>query len=124
VTAPVVWFEIVVQQFERAKRFYAELLGWGFERLEGYDEEYWTVSIPSSPIGGALAKSNSVRRPGGGSVVYVQVDDLETMVDAATKLGGVVIVPPKLITPTAGSFAVVADLDGNHIGFFKNEDLS
>jgi len=50
--------------------------------------------------------------------VYVQVDDLQAYLDKANQLGGKTLVPPVEI-PEPGSFAWLADLDGNIIGLWK-----
>jgi hypothetical protein len=48
----------------------------------------------------------------------VQVDDLQAYLDKANQLGGKTLVPPVEI-PGQGSFAWLADLDGNIIGLWK-----
>lgn len=119
-TAAVVWFEIVVTDFEQAKRFYGQLLGWQFEQLEGYDEEYWTTVGAARGINGALTGATADRRPGGGAVVYVDVDDLEGAVGRALELGARQVQGPRIITPEDGRFAIVADPDGNHLGLVSS----
>ena len=119
VPAAVIWFEIVVEDFDRAKAFYGGLLGWSFELLEGYAEEYWAFAHETTGgIAGALTKASQARRPGGGGVVYAMVPELEAAVARAVELGAVEVQGPTLITETAGSFALVADPDGNHLGLF------
>jgi uncharacterized protein len=49
---------------------------------------------------------------------YVQVDDLQAYLNKANQLGGKTLVPPVEI-PGQGSFAWLADLDGNIIGLWK-----
>jgi predicted enzyme related to lactoylglutathione lyase len=51
--------------------------------------------------------------------VYVEVDDLQAYLDKASLLGGKTLVPPVEI-PGQGSFAWLADLDGNIIGLWKS----
>jgi hypothetical protein len=116
---PVIWFEIYVSDFERAKRFYGDLFGWKFEPLTEYDAEYWTISTSEKGLGGALVK----REPGAPAspsvVIYVHVDDLDHAVDEACKLGASVHRGRTLITKTAGSFVLVRDPDGNILGLWS-----
>jgi uncharacterized protein len=49
--------------------------------------------------------------------VYVQVDDVKAYLDKAVSLGGKMLLPPVSI-PT-GTFAWMADPDGNTIGLWK-----
>jgi predicted enzyme related to lactoylglutathione lyase len=49
--------------------------------------------------------------------IYVQVDDLQACLDKAISLGGKMLVPPVEIP--AGTFAWLADPDGNIIGLFR-----
>ena len=118
--APITWFELAVHDFERAKAFYGRLLGWEFAALDGYDEEYWVAVTGSSEgIRGGLTRATDRRQPGGGGVVYAQVDDLDAALSAAVELGSSVVQPLRLITAEDGRFAVVTDPDGNHLGLFQ-----
>lgn len=49
--------------------------------------------------------------------IYMQVDDLQAYLDKAISLGGKMLVPPVEIP--AGTFAWLADPDGNIIGLFR-----
>ena len=51
---------------------------------------------------------------------YVQVDDLQSYLNRAEELGGKTLVPPVEI-PT-GSFAWMADPDGNIVGLWKPKE--
>ena len=53
------------------------------------------------------------------TIFYVEVDDVKAYLDKAAALGGKTLVPP-IKTPT-GTFAWLADLDGNTIGLFRPE---
>ena len=51
------------------------------------------------------------------TIFYVQVDDVQSYLDKAGALGGKTLVPPVDI-PT-GTFAWLADPDGNTVGLWK-----
>jgi predicted enzyme related to lactoylglutathione lyase len=51
--------------------------------------------------------------------VYIDVDDLEGAVAAATANGGSVITPPSDI-PGQGRYAAVSDPEGNEVGLYQD----
>ena len=52
--------------------------------------------------------------------LYVEVDDLQTFLDKAKRLGGKELMPPTVI-PNFVTIAMFADPDGNIIGLVKAE---
>ncbi len=110
--APVIHFEIGVKDIEKAKKFYGPLLGWEFQ-------EYGPAAMvmPTAPgIGGHI---NSLgHEPHQYVTFYAQVPDLAVTLAHAQKLGGRTIVPPTDV-PGMGSFAWLADPEGNVIGLWK-----
>ncbi len=110
---PVVHFEFGCRNTARAEEFFSKLFGWKIER-----------SGPASMIdtggqGGINGHITSLgHEPHNYVTVYVQVDDLQPYLDKAQALGGETLVPPVEI-PGAGSFAWMADPDGNTIGLWK-----
>lgn len=114
---PVVWFEIAVEDLERAKRFYNGMFGWTFERLEGHEPAYWTIRTEKGPAGG-LVLQDEWRQPSGGVVLYVEVADLQRLAERALDLGGGLVQGSKRITPEAGSFALIHDPEGNLLGLW------
>ncbi|HEX2299202.1 MAG TPA: VOC family protein [Pseudonocardiaceae bacterium] len=79
------YIELTVTDLERAKRFYAEAFGWGFN---GYGPEYAGIRSPhesASEVGG-LRLDRQVRA--GGPLVLLHSADLDQSVDAVTSAGG------------------------------------
>ena len=121
---PVGWFEIYVQDMDRAKPFYENVLSRTLEALappgaDGSDMEMW--AFPMQPIGsgagGALAKMDGFG-PGGGSnsvLVYFSCADCAVQADLAAWNGGEVV-KPKLSIGAYGHIAIVKDSEGNLIG--------
>ena len=117
----VIWFEIWVSDLERAKVFYTGMFGWKYEPLAEYDaESYWQILAgDAAAVNGALVGGPDRDRPAGrGTVLYIHVDDLEESLDRARMMGGSLVQGRTKITDTAGSFAIVADPDGNHLGLW------
>jgi predicted enzyme related to lactoylglutathione lyase len=118
----VIWFEIWVRDLDRAKAFYTALFGWRYEALAGYDaDRYWEI-VPGESAGVNGALVHDPARPaaaaGRSTLVYVHVDDLDAAVERAVAAGGTLVQGRKKITETAGSFALVADPEGNELGLW------
>ncbi len=105
----------VVQDMERALYFYRDVVGLA---LKFQDGDRWTqfdvagaALALSSPAEGAVA-------PGGGSVVTLEVDDLEaTALALAAK--GVETVRPMRDMGTHGRTMTIRDPDGNVIQLYQ-----
>ena len=106
--------EFPADDIERAKRFYGAVAGWEFSEMEGLPN-YWLFRT-SDTAGGGLGKrgetvANDVR-------VYIDVDNLEEAIAAASANGGKVVTPPSPV-PGFGRYAAVLDPEGNEIGLFE-----
>jgi len=104
------WFDISTPDAARARHFYQELFSWPVTLI---DETYALVGDlggqPAGGIGQAGASSPYV-----GIVVYFPVDNVDTALARAEKLGGRRVLEP-VDTPVS-RIAVFTDPDGNRIG--------
>jgi predicted enzyme related to lactoylglutathione lyase len=109
---PVVHFEIGVQDMARAEAFYAALFGWKISN-DG------PASMIDTEAGGGINGhiTSLGHEPHHYVTFYVAVDDVKAYLDKAESLGAKTLVPPVDI-PT-GTFAWLADPDGNAIGLWK-----
>lgn len=117
----VIWFEIWVSDLERAKSFYTGMFGWKYEPLAEYDAEaYWQILAgDAAAVNGALVGSPDRDTPKGRtSLLYMHVKDLEESADRARRLGGTVVQGRTKISDSGGSFAIVADPEGNELGLW------
>jgi predicted enzyme related to lactoylglutathione lyase len=107
--------EFPADDIERAKRFYGAVAGWEFSEMDGMPGYFLFRTGPGSG-GGVGMRGESV-----GSVVrvYIDVEDLEAAIAAATANGGTVVTPPS-DTPGQGRYAAVNDPEGNEIGLFES----
>jgi predicted enzyme related to lactoylglutathione lyase len=127
----ITWFEIYVDDMERAKRFYNELFGWQFSQMEGAPTEYWMVNTgEGSPGGGFMKRSDIPGAPPDASsstasypqtVLYPTVDNLAETLAKAERLGGTTLKPPTLIDAENGSFAILQDSERNALGLWSTE---
>lgn len=116
--APIVHFELGFKDIERAKSFYGPLLGWEFS---SYGPAAMISNVgqgggPAMGIGGHL--SSLGHPPHNYCVVYALVENLETRIEHATKLGGSCVIPPTEV-PGMGHFAWLKDPEGNLFGLWK-----
>lgn len=115
---PVVWFEIYVQDMERAKRFYETVLATKLDKLDTPDPslEMWTfpMSMEKSGASGALCKMNGMKS-GGSTLVYFACDDCAVEAARVAKAGGK-LDKPKFSIGQYGHIALAVDPDGNMFG--------
>ena len=114
-TGTISHIEFPADDIERAKRFYAAVAGWDFNEMEGIPG-YWLFRTAPETGGDLGVRGETV---GDAVRVYIDVDDLEGAVEAATANGGSVITPPSDI-PGQGRFAAVRDTEGNEIGLYQD----
>lgn len=102
----------MVDDVERAKRFYRAVFGWQFSDTPGY-----TFVDPGDGVrGGMMAKPAKVPMPA--LNVYFRVDDIAKSLRDVVESGGTVLAPPMEI-PGVGTFAVFADPDQIPIGILQ-----
>ncbi|MBX3630270.1 MAG: VOC family protein [Nitrosomonas sp.] len=117
---PVGWFEIYVQNIERAKAFYENTFQVTFERLESSDNtdiELWAfpmdMNIPGSS--GAIVKMDGKDSGTGGTIIYFSCADCAVEAIRALQHGGR-IQQEKMSIGEYGFIALVFDTEGNMIG--------
>ena len=114
---PVGWFEIYVQDMERAKAFYQNTFQVTLERLESPGIELWAFPMqPEKPgCAGALAKMDGKDSGGGGTIVYFSCEDCAVQATRAVQNGGK-IQKKRMSIGQYGFIALVFDTEGNMIG--------
>ena len=116
------WFEIPAVDFNRAKNFYSELLGYELktERMGDYDMAFF--SNDGEGVSGAVVYGEGYEPSDKGTLVYFNGgDDLSGMLSIVETAGGKVIVPKTLITKDIGYFAVFIDTEGNKIAIYSRK---
>jgi len=113
---PVGWFEIYVQDMDRAKAFYSAVFGFAFTRLES-PIELW--AFPMQPLGGgapgALAKIDGGGPSGNNVIIYFSCHDCAIEADRAAAAGGQ-IHKRRFSIGQYGYIALITDTEGNMIG--------
>lgn len=118
---PVGWFEIYVNDMERAKRFYEAVLGTQFSRLEAPNQppgmEMWAFPMQEKAMGvsGALVRIPGLQGGGHGVLVYFICADCAVEAAKVVPAGGSIVKEKMSIGPY-GFIALVTDSEGNTIG--------
>ena len=118
---PVGWFEIYVQDMERAKAFYQKTFQVTLERLESPDPEidlcaFPPLMQPDNPgCAGALAKMKGKDSGGGGIIIYFSCADCAVEAARAAQNGGK-IQKEKESIGQYGFMSLIFDTEGNMIG--------
>lgn len=112
---PVMQWQLLAKDAERATRFYAGVFGWnvrtdnalGYRTVEtgagrGIDGGIW----PTPPEGRAAVQ------------LFVEVEDFDTCIARARELGGAVLMPPQKL-PDGDEMALITDSEGLTVGLFR-----
>lgn len=114
---PVGWFEIYVDDMDRAKAFYQAVFGVELHRLDGVDDEMWGFSMDHGLYGssGALIQHPGVKAGGNSTIVYFHGEDCGVEASRVVAAGGRVE-KAKSSIGHYGYIALVVDSEGNRIG--------
>jgi len=112
----VVWFDIPVQDLDRAIRFYSAVLGVLLRKEQaGRGMAMAVLPHTDNSIGGCLVQTMDSKPSDGGPLLYLNTDGrLDVAVSAAKLAGGTVLQPKHSIGPD-GYRAIVLDTEGNRI---------
>jgi predicted enzyme related to lactoylglutathione lyase len=113
----VIWFEMHVDNPDRATFFYRSVFGWNFSPFPG-SEEYWIIKTgdPATPgIDGGMMRR---RDPEGATYNTIAVPSVDDTIAKVTSHGGQIVVP-KMPIPTVGWLAYFKDTEGNIFGVMQ-----
>jgi predicted enzyme related to lactoylglutathione lyase len=112
------WNELLTADAERAKRFYADTIGWTFEAFpmaEG--ATYWVAKIDDQPVGG-IFPTNRTDFEGipEGWMSYLAVDDVDARTQKAVAAGAK-LMRPIFDVPGVGRIAILTEPGGAGVGW-------
>ncbi|MBA3284330.1 MAG: VOC family protein [Nitrosopumilus sp.] len=118
----VQYFEIPVDDMERAQKFYKQVFGWDMQKWdnkENPEQEYYmfeTRDEKGNPgLGGGMMKRQSPQHP---ITNYITVSSIDEYTSKIEQSGGMVMVP-KTNVPDMGFIAVCLDSENNVFGIFE-----
>ena len=116
----VYYFEMPVEDFDRAIKFYESIFEWEVTKTERPSGPYYSVKTgddSESGINGSFFK----KEKGWTSISNViQVDDIDSIIARITELGGEIVLP-KMVINGAGYLAYFKDPEGNVFGMMQND---
>jgi len=114
---PVGWFEIYVQDLDRAKKFYESVFQLKLEKLNSPGMEIWgfPMDLNRWGAGGALVKMAGFSSGGNSTLVYFSCEDCSIEESRVVKYGGH-IQRNKMSIGEYGFIALVFDTEGNMFG--------
>jgi len=113
---PLVHFELMVSNPEKAKEFYGKVFDWEFNDTEM--PGYTMIKTGTDPGGGMMKKPDEA--PHFALSVYYLVDDIDETMKKAEAAGGRVGMP-KTEIPNVGFFGFFFDPDGIPVSVFQNK---
>ena len=118
---PVGWFEIYVQDIDRARAFYESVFDIKLDKLEMSGMEMWTFPMEKEAKGcsGAIVKMDG--SPSGSSImVYFSCEDCAIEQQRAAEYSGKVV-REKYSIGEYGFVSLVTDTEGNMIGLHSHK---
>ena len=111
------WFEVPVEDFERAKLFYRRIFDheipehqWGANRMG-------LLPFEKGGVGGAIVQGPGYVPTRSGVFIYLNGGgDLNTVLGRVVDAGGQVVREKTLFAPEVGYFALFLDSEGNELG--------
>lgn len=117
---PICWFEIYVDDMDRARVFYESVLAVSLEKLVDPTDsgvEMWSFPSDMENYGatGALAKMNGMAAGGNSTLVYFNCEDCATEESRVEGAGGK-IHQTKMAIGEYGFISIAFDTEGNLFG--------
>ncbi len=116
-TNPVHWFEISVNDMDRARKFYENVLEiqLGLHQVESTLMAWFPTTEGGAGCSGALLKSEGRTPSHDGTMIYFSVPDIEAVLARVEANGGRTLTP-KTDIGEYGFYAYFEDTDGNRVG--------
>jgi predicted enzyme related to lactoylglutathione lyase len=117
---PVVYFEIPVNNMDRAINFYKAVFHFEFDKeiIDGNEMALFPFTEGSSGISGALAKGEIYKPTKDGIVIYFKTDSIDETLNLALANGGQILYPKT--DNGIGFVAEFEDTEGNRIALFQS----
>jgi predicted enzyme related to lactoylglutathione lyase len=116
------FFEVYVDDFQRAQKFYHDVFGWEFSISTVVPYEFYMIDTSTNPMGikeGGMRKRAQPlpENSAPGYVCFIMVEAIDAALEKIVEHGGKVTVP-KAYVP-AGYFASALDTEGNAFSIWE-----
>jgi len=111
------WNELMTRDVEKAKKFYADTIGWAFQDMSIPDGTYWVAKMGDQSVGGLFPLSGPQFDGVPESwMSYLAVDDVDARVKKAEKAGAR-LMRPLFDIAGVGRIAILTEPGGAGIGW-------
>ena len=116
----IVHFEIPANEPSKISRFYEQLFGWKFTKMEGGNMDYWLIrhkdaKSPYETMGGLYKPEQGMSQQG--ILNYFSVKSIDESLKQASSLGATIVMPKQ--ETGKGHFAILKDPNGNTFALFQ-----
>ncbi len=120
---PVIYFEIPVNDLERAEKFYRNVFDFEFESeiIDNYEMVLFPFYDEEKGISGALAKGDVYKPSNEGVIIYFRTDDIEETLKKVIEQQGKILYPIVKNEKYGFSVAEFEDSEGNRIALQQLE---
>lgn len=120
-TNPVVYFEIPVNDLERAETFYSAVFNFSFDKeiIDHYEMALFPFEEKNSGITGALAKGDVYKPSKNGVIIYFKTGNIEATLHQVIQHGGKILYPKKIDEKYGFAVAEFEDSEGNRIALHQ-----
>ncbi|MFL5739124.1 MAG: VOC family protein [Flavisolibacter sp.] len=118
-THAINWFEIPVENFERAKKFYETIFDYQMpeNQMGPARMGFLLYDFKNGGRGGAIVHHPQLYTPSAnGTLVYLNCEpDLSEVLNRVENAGGKILHAKTLIAENLGYWSLIADSEGNHV---------
>jgi uncharacterized protein len=109
------WFELPVTDIDRAKAFYAAILGTALSEIADADGRRFAMFPSEDGVAGAIVQAEGYVPSMAGALVFLNAgDELEPVLDRVEPAGGRVLLP-RMEMGEWGVAAFIVDSEGNKV---------
>lgn len=118
---PVIYFEIPVNDLERAQKFYTSVFNFSFEKeiIDEYEMALFPFEEKNSGITGALAKGDVYKPTKEGVIIYFKTENIDHTLQQVIQSGGTILYPKKINEKLSFAVAEFEDSEGNRIAIHE-----
>lgn len=111
------WFEIPSVNFDRAVKFYSDVLNAELPKMKMNDTDLAFFPTKDKGVGGCVTYGNGNQPHAEGALIYLNGgEDLSTPLGRVESAGGKVVMPKTAIGEN-GYMAIFMDTEGNRVAF-------
>ncbi len=111
------WFEIPVQDLDRAQQFYESVFDAQLRRETMGPQVLAVFPYDNQGVGGCLLASDSLQPSAQGTLIYLNAaPSLDAALARVDNAGGKIALPRTELPPGMGCFAHIIDTEGNRVG--------